>query len=182
MERIETVAFDLGGVLAYQDFSSLTEEELFLFKTYMNRRKIQNRELIEYASGRIADIFLKIHYLTDGAIPTLEMLKEMKIRASIWTNNIGAIDLWFEEINLYHYIAKKDIINSFYIGCDKPNLKFYRKALEELKNMPQSVLFLDDKFQNIVGAQECGIHGRLYASCESLGATVESEIKKGRGG
>lgn len=176
--KIKTVAFDLGGVLAYQDLSSLTEEELLLFKTYMNRKNIQNRELIEYARKRMPEIYLKIHRLTSDAVPTLEMLKDMKIKISIWTNNIKEIDNWFEEIGLYRYIKREDIINSFYIGSDKPNLEFYRRALELLKSIPQNVLFLDDKSQNIKSAEECGINGRLYETDENLQTVVENAIKK----
>ena len=45
--QIKTVAFDLGGVLAYQDLDLLTEEELMLFRVYMNRNDILDKELID---------------------------------------------------------------------------------------------------------------------------------------
>lgn len=176
--EIKTVAFDLGGVLAYQDLSALSEEELFLFKTYMNRNNIKDRELIEYASKKIPDIYLKIHRLTGDALPTLEMLKDMKVRPSVWTNNIKEIDAWFEEVGLYRYIKREDIINSFYIGADKPELEFYQRALKLLKSLPQKVLFLDDKDENILSAERCGINGKLYNMDENLTETVESEIKR----
>ncbi len=179
MTKIETVAFDLGGVLAYQDFNSLSEEELFLFKCYMNRWNIRDKELIEYASHKIPEIYLKIHRLRKEAIPTLEMLKDMNIRPSIWTNNIKEIDAWFEEIGLYRYIRREDIINSFYIGSDKPDIRFYRRAIELLKAIPKDTLFLDDNYQNIINAEKCGINGRLYDSHDSLEEIVEREIKKG---
>lgn len=175
---IKTVAFDLGGVLTFQDFSLLTEEELFLFRTYMNRKNVQNTELVEYARQKMPEIYLKMYQLNRRAVSTLEMLKEMDIRISIWTNNIDAINNWFEEIGFYRYIKREDIINSFFIGFDKPDLEFYRQAFIILKCIPQSILFLDDNLQNIQSAERCGVNVRLYESHEDLEVIVESEIKK----
>lgn len=179
-KKVETVAFDLGGVLAYQDLSTLTEEELLLLRTFMNRNKGVNKDLLEYAKSRIAEIYLKIHRLNSQTIPTLEMLQQDKIRSSIWTNNIKEIDAWFEEVGLYRYIRKEDIINSFYLGFDKPNIDFYRNALLLLKNNSGNVLFLDDKEANILGARKLGINAKEYDMNESLVETVKTEIKKGR--
>lgn len=176
--KIEVVAFDLGGVLAYRDLSSLTEEELILLKTYLHRRNIQDRDLLEQARRRIDEIYLKIHRLNAGAVPTLEMLKDLKIRPSIWTNNIREIDNWFEEIGLYKYIRREDIVNSFDIGSDKPDLEFYRRALELLSNKPNDVLFFDDDKRNIEGARLCNIDGIEYDMSQDLEKTVEEEIRR----
>lgn len=179
-KKVKTVAFDLGGVLAYQDLSVLTEEELVLLQTFMNRNKDVNKEHLEYAKSKIAEIYLKIYRLNSETIPTLEMLKQQKIRPSIWTNNIKEIDAWFEEVGLYKYIKREDIINSIYLGVDKPNIGFYRKALWLLKNNPDDVLFLDDNRNNVLNAKKYGIIGKEYNMSESLEKTVETEIRKGR--
>lgn len=179
-KNVKTVAFDLGGVLAYQDLSKLTEEELFLLQTFMNRNQVVNRELLEYAKSKIAEIYLKIHKLNSETIQTLEMLQQDNIRPSIWTNNIKEIDAWFEEIGLYKYIRREDIINSIYLGFDKPNIDFYRNALLLLKNKPRDVLFFDDNHANILGARKCGISSKEYDMTKSLEETVETEIRKGR--
>ncbi len=175
-EKVKTIAFDLGGVLAYQDLSVLTEEEKLLFQTYMNRNKGANRELLEYAKSKIAEIYLKIHRLNIGTISTLEMLQEKEIRSSIWTNNIKEIDAWLEEAGLYRYIRREDIVNSIYLGVDKPDLEFYHKALYLLKNSPSDVLFLDDNYDNVLGAQICGVKAKVYNMSESLEETVETAI------
>lgn len=175
---IKTIAFDLGGVLAYRNFSLLSEEELYLYKIYMNRHQVQNKKVVSYASQKMPEIYLKIYRLAKGAFEALELLKETEIRPSIWTNNTGAIDAWFEETNIYRYIKKEDIINSFYIGKDKPSPFFYHKALELLCSYPEDVLFLDDDMKNILGAQKCGIQGKLYIESEGLVSTITREISK----
>lgn len=174
---IKTVAFDLGGVLAYQDLSELTEEEILLLKTFMNRNQVVNKEILEYAKSKITQIYLKIHKLNSETIPTLEMLQEEKVNLSIWTNNIKEIDAWFEQINLYRYIKRENIINSFYLGVDKPNIDFYRNALWLLKNNPEDVLFFDDNHANILGAKKCMIQAKEYDIKESLKKTVKKEIR-----
>ncbi|MCM1052553.1 MAG: HAD hydrolase-like protein [Ruminococcus sp.] len=179
-KEVRTVAFDLGGVLAYQDLFILTEEELFLLKIFMNRNKCVNRELLEYAKSKIEEIYLKIHKLNNTAISTLEMLHQDGIRPSIWTNNIKEINAWFEEVGIYKYIRREDIINSIYLGVDKPNINFYYKALTLLKNNPREVLFLDDNYQNVLNAIKCGIIGKEYNMKDSLEETVKREIKRSR--
>lgn len=179
-KKLKTIAFDFGGVLAYQDLSTLTEEELFLLQTFMNRNHVVDRDLLEYAQSKIAEIYLKIHKLNGETIPTLELLQQDKIRSSIWTNNVKEIEAWFEEVDLYRYIRKEDIINSFYLGFDKPNIEFYRRALLFLKNNPGDVLFFDDNHANILGAKKCGINSKEYDMKESLKETIESEIRKRR--
>ena len=175
--KIKTVAFDLGGVLAYQDISLLTEEEKLLLQIYRKPSKVSNRELLEYAKKQMVEIFLKLYHLNDEAIPTLEMLKQEKIKSSIWTNNREEINAWFQNVNLYRYIKREDIINSFYLGCDKPKRDFYIHALWLLKNKPEEVFFLDDSEENILGAKECGILTQKYIENENLRQVVEKKLK-----
>lgn len=174
---IEVVAFDLGGVLAYQDLDKLTAEELFLLREYMNRKNIKDEELLFYAKSKIPEIYLKIYRLTPEAMETLQMLKDRNIRPSIWTNNIKEINDWFEEVGIYRYVDMKDVINSFYIGINKPNIEFYRRALNTIKSEPQRVLFIDDNYQNIINALRCGINGQVYDMSTSLLKTVERKVK-----
>ncbi len=178
-QEVKMVAFDLGGVLAYQDLSRLTQEELFLLRTYMNRDQISNKELLEYAKEQITEIYLKIHKLNPEAISTLKMLQEYKIRPSIWTNNIKEIVTWFEAIDIYKYVKKEDIVNSIYLGVNKPHLEFYQRALLLLKINPNDILFFDDNHLNIVGARICGINGIEYEMGESLKNKVKKKIIKG---
>lgn len=172
------IAFDLGGVLAYRDLSSLTDEERLLLEVYMNRQNETDKELVRYAQSKIQDIYIKIHRLRPEAIETLTMLKSEHLTPSIWTNNIREIDGWFESIGLYKYINRQDIINSFYIGCDKPNIEFYKKALAIVKKHNDEVLFIDDSRININGATASGIPSILYDEQGSLLDTVERGIKR----
>lgn len=180
MDIISTVAFDLGGVLTYQDFTLLTEEEKYLFNVYMRRNSIVDKELIGYAQTRMQDIYLKLHKLRKDSISTLEFLLDRKIRMSIWTNNIPEINAWFEEVGLYKYIYMRNVINSYYLGSDKPSLMFYRSALEVIKAYPREVLFLDDSLKNVTGALSLGINAKQFDKEDSLLEVVNEALRKGR--
>ncbi len=134
--------------------------------------------LLEYAKQKISEIYLKIHKLNKEAISTLEMLQQEKVKSAIWTNNIREIDHWFDEINLYRYINRESIVNSYDLGVNKPNMKFYYAALNILKTNPQSILFLDDREENRIGARKCGIISTEYTMEQSLQKTVEREIRR----
>ncbi len=180
MEKINTVAFDLGGVLAYRDLSCLTEEEKKLLEVYMNRNCIQDEELVRYATSRMSEIFIKMYKLRKDTIPTLDMLKEERITPSIWTNNVKMIDDWFSAVGLYRYIRREDIVNSFYISTDKPNLEFYRRALEIIKKHRNQVLFIDDNKRNVEGAEVLGIPSLVYHEEDTLSEVVQDELRRKR--
>lgn len=178
--KISTVAFDLGGVLAYQDFSLLTEEEKQLFNIYMHRDSIIDMNLVMYAQTRMQEIYLKLHKLKKDSISTLEFLLDRRIRMSIWTNNIPEINAWLEEVGIYRFIDKLYVVNSYYLGTNKPSLDFYRSALKILKNSPTEVLFLDDSLKNVTGALNLGINSMQYEEKDSLLDAVNNAIRKGR--
>ena len=192
-EKNKSVAFDLGGVLMYQDHSTLTEEEQLLFKVYMNRNnqeKIKEyyqlfgeektKKILAYAEEQIQSIYIKIHRLSNNTIETLETLKRREITPSIWTNNIRAIDMVLERFGFYDYVKKEHIINSFDFGYDKPNRNFYRYALEKTKQVPKEVLFIDDSLKNVEGAKVLDIHALEYIESEkkSLKEATLEEIEK----
>lgn len=179
-EKIKTVAFDLGGVLTYQDFSCLSEEEKFLWNIHMNRNNISDKKLVDYAQSRIEEIYIKLNKLRNGSREVLEFLLDERIKVSIWTNNIAPLDVWLEENGIYKYVTKLNVINSFYLGVDKPKLEFYRKALTILKDNPKEVMFLDDNFENVRSSLECGIQGIQYEKTEEIIDVVQAGLRKGR--
>jgi len=58
-------------------------------------------------------------------------------------------------------------------GMMKPNLEIYKKLLKNLGLKAEEVVFVDDKKENIDGANEVGIHGILYKSYDKLIDSLE---------
>lgn len=177
MDEINIVAFDLGGVLLYQDYSRLSSEEAYLLNLYMNRKNIDDFELIKYAKSKLASIYLKVHVLNENTLETLDMLKSEGIRPSIWTNNIEEINYVLEHFKITKYIEFEDIINSFFLGSDKPCVEFYYKALRQLGSEKERVLFFDDSIKNVVAARKIGIKSRVYNIKDNLKEYVMCSLK-----
>lgn len=176
MVEIKTVAFDLGGVLANLDLSGLNAEELLLLDICMGRISTDDFDLVAYAHEKIGEIFLKCYKFRRKAIDTLDMLKQENKQISLWTNNIKELDFWLEEAGLRTYIPKENVINSFYVGYDKPDVRYYNFALRSLGSMPESVFFLDDSYANIIGARKCLIKAMEYHENDDLQEVVKERI------
>jgi len=192
-DKIKNVAFDLGGVLLFQDRSILTEEEEFLRTSYMNRNNQEHmkehyqlfgeektKKILKYAEEQMPSIFIKIHKLNDNTLETLETLKSNRITPSVWTNNIKAINPVLERLGFYEYIRPEHVINSIDFGYLKPSKDFYRYALQKTHQVPREVLFIDDSLKNIEGARILDIHGMQYIENDdkSLEQQTLKEIEK----
>lgn len=173
MGEIKAVAFDLGGVLVNLDLSCLNAEELLLFNIGMGKAFTTDAALATYAREKMGDIFLKCYKLRSKAIDTLDMLKQEKMPISLWTNNFKELYFWLEEEGLLTYIPKENVINSFYVGYDKPDVRYYNFALRTLGSMPESVFFLDDSYANLIGARKCLIKAIEYHENDDLQKVVK---------
>lgn len=183
--EIKTIAFDLGGVLACQDLTVLTDEEKILFdiyQKYAGKKRVSkdDREFLEYAKSRMLDITLKINKLNSETLDVLKRLQVEKVRISIWTNNTPYLNAWLEEVGILKFIALENIINSYYLGYDKPNELFYINALKKLQIEASQVLFLDDSTKNIISARNCGIECVQYNMDMSLKDTIDTIYGKVR--
>lgn len=192
-KEIKSVAFDLGGVLLFQDFSKLTEEEKFLFTFYMSRNNQEKmkeyyqqfgiekaEKILKYAEEQMPLIYPKIHKPYKDAFQTLEVLREEKITPSIWTNNISALSIVLEKLGFYDYVNPQHVINSIDFGYLKPSEGFYRYALQKTKQVPNEVLFIDDNLKNVEGARKLNIHGMHYIKTEEMSLEEQTlkEIKE----
>ena len=54
----------------------------------------------------------------------------------------------------------------------KPDEKIYKYVLDDLKVKPEDILFIDDDYQNILAAKECG-----WNTCLAFGYELD-KIKK----
>ena len=66
------------------------------------------------------------------------------------------------------------VITSCSIGINKPDSGIYQHLLDKLSLPPQEVLFIDDREDNVKGAQALGISALVYNSFNSLMRQVKS--------
>lgn len=88
---------------------------------------------------------------------TYKMVKKLKNQYNIFLlSNVGPID--FIAINEWLNIRK--IFKKCYLSYEhhllKPSLEIYKDAEKYFDINPNETLFLDDKIENIIGAEKCG--------------------------
>lgn len=66
------------------------------------------------------------------------------------------------------------IIYSHEVGLLKPDRRIYELTLNRLGVRPDEMIFVDDHPPNIVGANECGIHGILYEETSQTIADIQA--------
>ena len=172
-DEIKMVAFDLGGVLAYRDLSVLSAEEqnlLLIYQKYMGIKDVnpKDKEFLEYTGSKMEEITRKIYKLNREALDVLKMLQYNGIDISLWTNNTPYLNSSLEQVGILRYVPLENVINSYYLGYDKPNKYFYLKALELLHIRASQVLFVDDNCDNLISAKNCGIQTLEYDMSMSL--------------
>jgi FMN phosphatase YigB (HAD superfamily) len=172
-DEIKMVAFDLGGVLAYRDLSVLSAEEqnlLLIYQKYMGIKDVnpKDKEFLEYAGSKMEEITRKIYKLNSETLDVLKMLYYNGIDISLWTNNTPYLNSSLEQVGILRYIPLENVINSYYLGYDKPNKYFYLKALELLLIRASQILFVDDNRDNLISAKNCGIQTLEYDMSMSL--------------
>lgn len=67
---------------------------------------------------------------------------------------------------------------SFELGLLKPDERIYQAVLQKLRVLPEEVVFVDDKLDNVTAARALGIKGIVYDK-KTIKSTVETLILEG---
>lgn len=74
----------------------------------------------------------------------------------------------------------KDAAVSCYLGEVKPDRAFYEKALARFRVAAGTCLFVDDRPENVAGAEACGIRSVLYTTPGETIAAVDGALARGK--
>lgn len=76
----------------------------------------------------------------------------------------------------------KRVFTSGEVGTCKPDPKFYRFVLEEIKIAPEQVVFVDQKEDNVLAAKSLGMKAFVFdhSTIDKLQAMFDDPIAKGR--
>lgn len=198
LQHINTIIFDLGGVL--MDLDKQACIDAFKELGYENIEKLlgaysQQGEFLELEEGKIGiDQFHKAvrHAIgkavsdedIDSAfckflinVPTykLDMLLKLKKRYQVFmlsnTNPI-MFDSKIPEIFSKQGLTINDYFDRFYLsykmGMTKPNPEIFRQMIEESGIVPEDTLFLDDSRSNVDAAALFGFKTYMAAPNENF--------------
>jgi len=75
--------------------------------------------------------------------------------------------------SLGYYDHFNPLLLSYKIGVEKPNPEAFLILLKELKLQPPSVIFIDDKYENVEAAKQLGIDAIQFDNANQLRAELE---------
>jgi putative hydrolase of the HAD superfamily len=101
----------------------------------------------------------------------IETLRK-KYKVACLTNVETEIAGICRETGLYDYFDRTFL--STELKMQKPDLEIYSKVLEELRCEANEIIFVDDKIENVIAANEIGIYGLHFSNLSQL----ESDIVK----
>lgn len=187
---IQTVIFDLGGVLIEDPSASM----LTHFANYFQ----VSREVLQEALKRHWDAWHK------GQLSEQALWKQ--VTADLHIQNPAYNSLWFDgfrqgcrenpemflllkqlkslgyttallsntETPLIDHFKQRLLadIDHYFFSCEmglrKPEQAIYEKMLQALECRPEAVVFIDDRRENIEAAASLGIPGIVFDSCAAL--------------
>ena len=107
------------------------------------------------------ELFLFAHYATHCELfpEVIEILKELskEYQLAVISNAMPSMDSIFDRLGIRQYFDF--IILSAFVKEEKPNEAIYNIALNQTELKKEECVFIDDKIENVKGAERVGIKG-----------------------
>jgi HAD superfamily hydrolase (TIGR01509 family) len=98
--------------------------------------------------------------LIPGAQDALEILKDNGLRLTVVSNSNGIIEEIMSDLGIRTYFNK--IIDSHYVGFEKPDQRLFKHALDISGADPAYTLHIGDLYHvDVIGAWSAGVHALL---------------------
>lgn len=193
MKKINTIIFDLGGVLVDWDPQNLykkvfdTQEEIDWFLNNVctpewNMEQDGGRTITEANAVKIAEFpkyekQIKMFYdkwnemfigaIEENVIIQQKLIANNNYKVCALTN--WSAEKWEEGKNLFPFLNDfKNVIVSGKEKTRKPFPKIYEILLGRFDLNPENCVFIDDNLDNIKAAEEFGISGIHFTSVKQL--------------
>ena len=149
------------------DTGQITADQ-FLSHTVFHRKRPFSRA--EYWAA----VLERSQLLDDGALGILQQISASN------RYRVGALNNEPRETNEYRF-ARFGLgqwlrlrFSSCYMGLHKPDLAFYRRAVDILGVTPDRILFIDDRPVNVEAAARVGIHALCFEGRQQLSRQLET--------
>jgi HAD superfamily hydrolase (TIGR01509 family) len=109
--------------------------------------------------------------------PMLEFARELSRKYNIYlVTNAGTLHTphIYERFPSLHFF--KDEASSCYLRAVKPDAAFYEKALAKFGITPDTCLLVDDRPENVAGAEAFGIRAILYSDAPTAIAAIRAAL------
>jgi len=99
-----------------------------------------------------------------------------KLKFALASNHLSMIKDWLKKENwfdqFYCHVISEDV------KCQKPDPRFYQVLIGKLKEKPEETLFIDDKAENIKGAEEADFRVLHYTGERLLSREINNYLNK----
>jgi len=201
-KNIKLIIFDLGGVLVTKNVEKIgkkmaqylnitplkydtlystykekiTEGRMNLFDFYL---KLLNG-IVNDANNAVAK-HVEFHYncliKQDSRIIHLIKILKKNYKVFCLTNTQLEISEDTKKFGIYDYFDEAFI--SVEMGMYKPQLEIYESIIAFTRFLPEEIVFIDDKAENVKAARNIGMNGICYRSYNQLLKELEKiEVKK----
>jgi 2-haloacid dehalogenase len=200
MSQINTIIFDLGGVLVdwspnyvfHETYFETPEQRKFFFENICtsdwNEEQDAGRSYVEATQelvakfpeweSQIRDYYGRWSDMLKAPIPeTVEILRKLKqsgkYRIYALTNwHAGLFDIALTRYGFLHWFDGRVVSGEEMTR--KPFPGFYQRLLDRYDVKPEDAIFIDDNLRNVKAAQDMGIRSIHFTGATNL----ENELSK----
>jgi len=198
MGKIQALFWDVGGVLLSNAWDH-TERDLAIEHFLLSKPEFEerNKELVvPFEEGRLSlDEYLNrtVFYqsqtfsreefkqfmfsLSRPKVQSLELARSLssKCEYAMATINNESRDLNKYRIQKFELAEIFDVfVSSCFVGIRKPDERIYRLALELTQFSAEECVFIDDRQENLTGAEKVGIRTVLMKDAQQLRRDLQS--------
>jgi putative hydrolase of the HAD superfamily len=194
---IQTVISDLGGVIVFFDnqifyekmakFSPFAQKEIGKLafaesglRESFDKGEITPQEFYERAVQKLEanidydEFFSLYNDVFSLNPPVLEIMKRLKVNYKlVLLSNTDVMRFGFVRQKFSEVMIFDEYVLSFEIGFMKPHPQIYREALKKAGTRAEECVFIDDRAENIQGAEEVALKGILFESQANLESTLK---------
>ncbi|MCH7568584.1 MAG: HAD family phosphatase [Nanoarchaeota archaeon] len=185
---IKAIIFDMGGVLLIQNhkeifskFAKITKIEIWDNKAFWKLRsklptgRTTSSKAFSVLSTKEKSLkeIMKVYGICYEKFSpknkeVFSLLNNLKKRYRLYLlSNTNPLHYSInKKRGVYKPFAKSFL--SFKLRMKKPDKRFYRHALKDIRLKPEEVVFIDDQKKNIIVANELGMKGIIFEDCNQL--------------
>ncbi len=188
---VRAVAFDLMDTVFRDPFREALEAATGLSLTELFERRepgvypaFERGELDEdaywahYADAGIAVDPVAFHEVRHEGIEFLPGMRQLldELDGRIVRATASNYPVWVEELAAGPLKGRfEHIVASYHLGVRKPDAAFYERLLERIELPADEVLFIDDRDENVAGAQAVGIASHHFEDAPTLRAWLSAQ-------
>ena len=117
---------------------------------------------------QILDVMLSIHSYEDN-LHLFQSIRRTGIKCYLASNQQASRALYMSEVLNYRSLFEGEFYSCF-VGAAKPDQQFFKAVLSKVGLDEASILFIDDREENVEGARRLGFQAALYDGAQGVDA------------